>query len=87
MAYDEKLATRLRSVLKRHRGIEEKRMFGGLAFLLDGKMCCGVVGKDLVLRLGEQGTAKALGRAHTREMDFTGRPLKTMVFIEPPSNR
>lgn len=62
-------------------------MFGGLAFLVDGKMCCGVIGKDLVLRLGEEGTVRALGRAHTREMDFTGRSLKTMVYVAPGGYR
>ena len=87
MAYDEDLAARLRTTLKRRRGIEEKKMFGGLAFLLDGKMFCGVVGKDLVLRLGESGATKALGRAHTREMDFTGRALKTMIYVAPAGYR
>ena len=83
MAYDESLADRVRSVLKRRRGIAEKKMFGGLAFLLNGHMCCGVIGDDLVLRLGKEGAAKALERRHTREMDFTGRSLKTMVYVEP----
>lgn len=83
MAYDENLAIRLRGVLKRRRGIEERRMFGGLAFMLNGNMCCGVIGKDLVLRLGKQGAAKALDQPHTRQMDFTGRSLKTMVYVEP----
>ena len=87
MAYNEKLATRLRGVLKRRRGIAEKKMFGGLAFMLNGNMCCGVIGKDLVLRLGKQGAAKALDQPHTREMDFTGRPLKTMVYIGPAGYR
>jgi TfoX/Sxy family transcriptional regulator of competence genes len=81
MAYDDKLADRVRTVLKRRRGVTEKKMFGGLAFLLNGNMCCGVIRKDLVLRLGEDGAAKALDKPYAREMDFTGKPLKTMVYI------
>jgi len=87
MAYDEKLADRLRVVLKRRRGIEEKKMFGGLAFMLNGNMCCGVNQKNLVLRLGKQGAAEALDEPHTREMDFTGRSLKTMIYVRPAGYR
>ena len=87
MAYDEKLAERLRVVLKRRRGIEEKKMFGGLAFMLNGNMCCGVNKKNLVLRLGKHGAAEALNEPHTREMDFTGRSLKTMIYVSPTGYR
>ena len=81
MAYDEKLAERIRAVLGRRRGISEKRMFGGLAFLANGHMCCGIVKDELMLRLGEDGVQKALKRAHVREMDFTGRVSKKMVYV------
>ena len=87
MAYDDKLADRVRGVLKRRRGITEKKMFGGLAFLLNGNMCCGVIKKDLVLRLGEERATKALVKPYAREMDFTGRPLKSMVYIGPAGCR
>ena len=83
MAYDEALAERVRKVLRRRKGITEQKMFGGLAFLLRGNMCCGVIGKNLVLRLGEEGAAEALVEAHTRPMDFTGRPMKTMIYVAP----
>jgi TfoX/Sxy family transcriptional regulator of competence genes len=83
MAYDEALAERVRKVLKRRKDVTEKRMFGGLSFLLNGNMCCGVVDKDLCLRLGNDGVAEALKERHTREMDFTGKPLKSMVFVRP----
>jgi TfoX/Sxy family transcriptional regulator of competence genes len=85
MAYDEALAERIRKTLSRRRGITEKKMFGGLAFLHRGNMCCGVVGKDLVVRLGEEGALRALekGKGATREMDFTGRPMKSMVYVGP----
>ena len=83
MAYDESLAERIRTALKRRRGVSEKKMFGGLAFLLHGNMCCGVVGETLMLRLGNDGAAAALEEAHTRPMDFTGKPLKSMVYVDP----
>ena len=56
-------------------------MFGGLAFMVDGNMAYGLLGTDLVLRLGEQGAAAALEQPHVRPMDFTGRPLRSMVFV------
>lgn len=87
MAYDDKLVGRVRRALQRRRGISEKKMFGGLAFLLDGNMCCGVIKKDLVLRLGEEGVSKALDKPYAREMDFTGKPLKSMVYIGPAGYR
>jgi TfoX/Sxy family transcriptional regulator of competence genes len=87
MAYDERMAERVRKLLKRRKGITERKMFGGLAFLLNGNMCCGIIEKDLMLRLGEEGAAKALKRGHTREMDFTGKPLKTMVYVSAAGYR
>jgi TfoX/Sxy family transcriptional regulator of competence genes len=56
-------------------------MFGGLAFLLNGHMFCGIVKDDLMLRLGEEATAAALERPQTRPMDFTGKPSKSMIYV------
>ena len=81
MAYDEALAERIRDLLGKRKGITEQKMFGGLAFMHQGNMCCGVIGKNLVLRLGEEGATEALVEAHTRPMDFTGRPTKTMIYV------
>lgn len=81
MAYDEGLAERVRIILKRRKGIAEKKMFGGLAFLCHGNMCCGINQSDLMLRLGEDGAQAALAEPHTREMDFTGRPMKSMLYV------
>jgi len=81
MAYDEALAGRVRAVLKRSRGLSEKKMFGGLAFLLDGKMCCGIVRNDLMVRVGPDRYDAALAKRHVRPMDFTGRPMRGMVFV------
>jgi TfoX/Sxy family transcriptional regulator of competence genes len=83
MAYDERLAERIRGALAGWQTTSEKRMFGGIAFLIGGNMCCGVIQDLLVLRLGSPGAETALRRPHTREMDFTGRPMKGMVYVEP----
>ena len=81
MAYDENLASRIRDAVKPRSGITERKMFGGLAFMLDGHMVCGVVGDELMLRLGPEQAETALGRPHVRPMDFTGRPMAGMVFV------
>jgi TfoX/Sxy family transcriptional regulator of competence genes len=83
MAYNESAANRVRKLLKRRKGFAERKMFGGIAFLLNGNMCCGVVDDDLVLRLGPELAAEALDKPHTREMDFTGKSLKSMVYLAP----
>lgn len=83
MAYDEDLAGRVREVLPPGDTVSERQMFGGLAFMLGGHMFCGVVKDRLMVRLGPGAAASALGQPHVRPMDFTGRPMKGMVFIEP----
>jgi TfoX/Sxy family transcriptional regulator of competence genes len=82
MPYNEDLAARIRALLKRRKGITEKKMFGGLAFMANGHMSCGVNADTLMLRLGNEGAEKALTEPYTRPMDFTGRPLKSMVYVE-----
>lgn len=62
-------------------------MFGGLAFMLGGNMCCGVLGEELMVRLGPEEAEAALAEPHTREMDFTGRPTKGMLFVTPEGLR
>ena len=59
-------------------------MFGGVAFLCNGRMCCGVAGADLVVRVVETEMPQALARPHVRPMDLTGRPLRGFVFMSPP---
>ena len=83
MAYDEDLADRVRAVLPATGRATERRIFGGLAFMLGGHMCCGVVKDSLMLRLGADAADRALDRPHVRPMDFTGRPAKGMVFVDP----
>jgi TfoX/Sxy family transcriptional regulator of competence genes len=81
MSYDEKLAERARAVLDSRNDVIEKKMFGGLAFLVRGHMCCGIVDRDLMVRVGPDGYESALEHAHTRPMDFTGKPLRGMVYV------
>jgi hypothetical protein len=83
MAYDPGLAQRIREALGQRPGLEERRMFGGLAFLLDGKMFVGVNGSTLMARVGPERYEDALALPHVREMDFTGRPLRGYVYIAP----
>lgn len=84
MAYDEQLADRIREILHAERDdVREQKMFGGIAFMAGGHMCVGVIGEDLMARLGEDGADAALDEPHTRPMDFTGRPMKNMVYVEP----
>ena len=81
MAYDERLAGRVRKTLDGQRGVTERRMFGGLAFMLRGHTCCGLVGDELMVRVGPDAYEAALARRHAREMDFTGRPLRGYVYV------
>jgi len=81
MAFDEGLAHRIREVLADRSDLTEKKMFGGLCFLLGGNMCAGIVREELMLRVGPDAYQTALARPHAREMDFTGRALKGMVYV------
>ena len=87
MAYDEDLADRVRAVLRPGEAVTERRMFGGLAFMLGGHMFCGVVKDTLMARLGPEAADRALDQPHVRPMDFTGRPTKGMVFVDPEGLR
>ena len=80
MAYDEGLATRLRELVADEPGIGERKMFGGLAFMCDGNMAFGIIGSDLMVRLGP-GAEAALAEPHVRPMDFTGKPMTGMVYV------
>jgi TfoX/Sxy family transcriptional regulator of competence genes len=83
MAYDDGLAARIRAVLPAGEPVTERQMFGGHAFMLGGHMICGVVKDTLMVRLGPEAADRALEQPHVRPMDFTGRPLTGMVFVEP----
>ncbi|PKN58641.1 MAG: RNA methyltransferase [Deltaproteobacteria bacterium HGW-Deltaproteobacteria-14] len=86
MAFDEGLAQRVREVLSDRDDlgeVVEKKMFGGLAFMIRGNMCCGILREDLMARVGKANHARWLGEPHAREMDFTGRPSPGMLFVGP----
>ncbi len=83
MAYDEGLAERLREVLQSRRGVTEKKMFGGVAFMVDGYMAVGIVRDTLMARVGPAAYEQALHMPHVREMDFTGKPMKGYVYVAP----
>ena len=83
MAFDERLAARIRAHLGKRNGVAERKMFGGITFLLRGNMCCGVHRDALIARLGPDEAGRALAEPHTRVFDLTGRPMKAWVVVEP----
>jgi TfoX/Sxy family transcriptional regulator of competence genes len=83
MAYDQGLAQRLREQLAATGGVTEKQMFGGIAFLVDGNMCVGVIGEELIARVGLDATETALQRPGSRLFDFSGRPMKGWITVTP----
>ena len=83
MAFDETLAARIRDALARKRGVEEKKMFGGVGFLLDGNMLVGVWKDSLIVRLGPDEGDEALLEPHVRAFDITGKPMKGWLLVEP----
>ena len=83
MAYDEQLAARVRARLKGQPALIEKKMFGGLAYMSQGKMFAGILNSDLVVRVGPEANDSALKKPHTRPMDFTGRPMKGYIYVSP----
>jgi len=83
MAYDEALADRIRDLLAARAEVSERKMFGGIAFMVAGNMACGVLGEDLIVRLGDDEADKALAEDGVRPFDFTGRPMKTTVYVSP----
>ena len=83
MAFDEGLAERLREVFRGKRGVIEKRMFGGVAFMVRGYMAVGIVGDALMARVGPDEYDQLLQMEHVRPMDFTGRPMKGYVYVAP----
>ncbi len=83
MAFDEAVAQRIRKLLARRKGLTEKKMFGGIAFMLHGNMCCGVLGDEIILRLGPDLYEHALRQPFTRKFDFTGRPMRGFVVVQP----
>jgi TfoX/Sxy family transcriptional regulator of competence genes len=87
VAFNEALAARIRRAVAGTAGVAEKRMFGGVAFMLHGHMFVGVVDSSLMARVGPEEYQAALSRPHVREMDFTGKPMRGYVFVDPAGLR
>ncbi len=87
MGYDEKTAERVRRILSRRRDVVERRMVGGLSFMVNGSMCCGVTGTALMVRVGPGARDRALAQPHARPMKFAGRPLSGFVCVDPAGYR
>jgi TfoX/Sxy family transcriptional regulator of competence genes len=83
MAFDEGVAERIREIFMDRHDVEEKKMFGGIAFMMRGHMCVGVVKDTLMARVGPEQYKAALKLPHAREMDFTGKPLKGFIYVAP----
>lgn len=83
MAYSEALAQRVRALLPAQGEVREQKMFGGLTFMLRGNMCCGILGDELMVRVGPEQFGSALAQPHARMIDFTGRPMKGIVMVAP----
>lgn len=81
MPYEQELVERVRRTLSVYQERTERKMFGGLAFMLRGNMCCGVHGDELILRLNEELARQALTRRHVRRFDLGGRPVRSMVMV------
>ncbi len=82
MAYDHELAARIRARMDDPLGVTERAMFGGLAFLVYGNMCVGIVGRDLMVRVGPEAYQKTLTEPFVRPMDFTGKPLQGFIYVD-----
>jgi TfoX/Sxy family transcriptional regulator of competence genes len=87
MAYDELLAVRIRAALDHLPNLEQKKMFGGVCFLINGNMACGVFKDDLIVRIGLENYQEALGIPHVKLFDITGKALKGWVMVEPQGSR
>lgn len=83
MAYDHQLAARIRTLLANAADVTERKMFGGLTFMIGGHMCCGVNGNELIVRIDPECEDEALARPHARPMDFTGRPMRGFITVRP----
>jgi TfoX/Sxy family transcriptional regulator of competence genes len=87
MAYSQELLERIRAVLADRTDVVEKKMFGGVAFMVSGRMACGPQGDRLIVRIGNDAAARLIGGPHVKPMDFTGKVLKSFAMIEPEGIR
>jgi len=83
MAFDQRLTPRLYNYFGGHPTVAEKRIFGGICFMISGHMCCGIVGASLMARVGPDNYEQSLNQRNVREMGFTGKPLTGFVYVSP----
>lgn len=83
MAHSEELAKRIRGLLKGKYDFNEKKMFGGLCFMINGNMFCGVIKDNLIVRVGSEAYEDALAKPNVHPLDFTGRPLRGFIYVDP----
>ncbi|KIC94493.1 TfoX/Sxy family protein [Flavihumibacter solisilvae] len=81
MAYNEKISNRIREALENIPNVEEKEMFGGICYMVNDKMCIGVIKDEMMCRIGEEKYEEALERPGCREMDFASKPMKGYVYV------
>ena len=81
MAYDEYLADRVRDLFNGRAGTREQKMFGGLCFIQNGNMVCGILGSELIVRVGRENLEDALSQSHSRLFDMTGKPSRSFVYV------
>ena len=81
MAYDGELAERVSAMIGFREGVTERKMFGGIAWMVQGNMACCVLGQEVLVRLGDEDSARALAEPHTRRFDMTGRPMRGFVMV------
>jgi TfoX/Sxy family transcriptional regulator of competence genes len=82
VAYSEELAERIREVIDARPGVTERKMFGGIAWMVNGNMACGIIGEDLMVRLERDDAEEALAEEHVGPMEFTGRPMRGFITVE-----
>jgi TfoX/Sxy family transcriptional regulator of competence genes len=87
VAYDEKTAERVRRALSGRRELVEKKMMGGICFMVSGNMCCGVTGSALMVRVGRDAYQRMLAQPHVRPMEFAGRRPTGFVLVDPAGYR
>ncbi len=83
MAYNLEVASKMRAELQGITGLSERKMFGGIAFMIHGNLACGVQGESLIVRVGPERHAEALEQPHARPFDFSGRPMSGWVYVDP----
>ena len=83
MVYDEALAQRVRTALLTMPRVDERKMFGGITFMVSNQMCCGVLKDELIVKVGTEGFDQLVAQPHVRAFDFTGRPIVGMVYVAP----